>query len=901
MSLAAHTHLGPYEILALTGAGGMGEVYRARDMRLDRTVAIKVLPAHLAQNPEFRQRLEREARAVSSLNHPHICILHDIGSQDGIDFLVMEYLEGETLAARIAKGPLPVDQALLTAIQTADALDKAHRKGVTHRDFKPGNLMLTKSGAKLLDFGLAKTAAPANPDVTADRTLTAAGSLLGTFQYMSPEQLEGKDADARSDLFAFGAVLYEMITGRKAFPGSSQASVITAIMSADPPPASSLQPLTPPALDHVLRKCLAKDPDERWQSAGDLTSQLQWIAQGSGATAAPLPSAAPLKPPAARAAWIAAAVFLVAFLAALVPALRHWRETPEKRPLIRFPFSAPDKVETPPRDFPLVSPDGQWVVGGGHGEGRSSLLWARRLDSLTSQVLADGHYPFWLADSRWVAFSSQGKLKKTDLSGAAPITLCDIVGGGLRGGTSNRDGVILFASGGGGEGEGPGPGNRPVQISQVPAAGGPSKPVTTLDVSRREVAHVWPQFLPDGRRFLYLALSSQPENTGVYVASLDSSEKKRLLATDRKVVYASGYLLMMRGETLMAQAFDHDKLELRGDPAPVAEQVLLAPLAGEAQYSASENGVLVYFKGSSGGDVQMTWFDREGKRLGTVGQPADYSNPALSPDEKRLAVGIRDRQTKTRDLWVFDLVRGTSSRFTFDPAEDLNPVWSPDGNRIAFTSERKGPRNLYVKPASGIGQEEALLESEARKSVEQWSPDGRYLVFNINVSNVSTARQANNDLWLLPLSGDRKPQPLLQTPFNENQAQVSPNGRWFAYQSFEARRPEVYVQNFPPSGGKWQVSTTGGNEPQWRADGKELFYLQAGAGRLMAVDVQTGSAAFEAGIPKPLFDVPLGGITARNRYVATRDGRRFLFLTRIEDTSGPPFVAVVNWPQALRR
>ncbi len=762
MTLATGARLGPYEILVPLGAGGMGEVYLARDTRLERTVAVKVLPARFAASPELRQRFEREARAVAALSHPHICALYDVGSQEGIDYLVMEYLEGETLAARLEKGPLPLEQALRYAIQVADALAQAHRQGVFHRDLKPGNIMLTKTGAKLLDFGLAKLGAegpgPGVGERTLSQALTQAGTILGTVQYMAPEQLEGKAADARSDIFAFGAVLYEMFTGREAFSGGSHASMITAIMSSQPPPVSTLQPAAS-ALDHLVEKCLAKDPAERWQTAHDLASELKCIAgvsiTGSRVTTVPAEAPPPDQGRVLSRAWMAAAaVCLLVVVALAAVAVVHFRETPPYRQVLRFEIYPPEKEAF--QELAL-SPDGQRLAFTTGLSAATARLWVRPLDSVAAQPLPGSEgasFPFWSPDSRSIAFVAGGRLKKINLLGGPPLTLCDAPAS--RPGAWNRDGVILFGRILGG-------------IYRVNAAGGESRAITAVDRSRRESSHGFPQFLPDGRHFLYTATAQVPENNAVFVASLDSKDVKRLVNTNLNAAYArdasgQGYLLFTRATTLMAQAFDAGRLELAGEPFPAAENMsIAADLGGPflALFSVSDTGVLAYARGGGSGlKKELAWFDREGKRLGAVGEPGDYSNPAFSPDEKRLAVARVDPQANSRDIWIFDLARGTSSRFTFDPADDFNPTWSPDGARIAFTSVRKGNRNLYLKSAAGAGGEEPLLESEAQKSVTDWSPDGRYLLFN------SSETGALDDVWAIPLEGDRKPFLVVTGAFN---------------------------------------------------------------------------------------------------------------------------------------
>jgi len=888
MPLTAGTRLGPYEIVAAIGAGGMGEVYRAKDTRLERDVAIKVLPAHLAANPEFKQRLEREGRAVAALNHPHICALYDIGHQDGVDFLVLEYLEGETLAARLAKGALAASEVLRCGVQIADALDKAHRKGFTHRDLKPGNIMLTKAGAKLLDFGLAKSGAPPQAAglsalPTKGASLTIEGAVLGTIQYMAPEQLEGKEVDARSDLFAFGAVLYEMATAEKAFPGSSHATIIAAIMTAEP------KPMSPAALDRLVKKCLAKDRDERWQSARDLMTQLEWMAEAREAPAPAEP--APQRAVSGRLVWAALAALLLIAATAVAVSVVHFREpAPEVAKLALLP---PEKTTF---NAIAISPDGRRVAISGAGADGRRLLWVRPLHSLSAQPLAGtepGSHPFWSPDSRWIGFFADSKLKKIDVTGGPPQTVC-AAPGLPGGGTWNRDGVILFSSTGA---EG---------IRRVPAAGGESKLVISLDKSRQERSIRFPYFLPDGRHFLFLARSSQAEHQAIYAAALDSPERKRMLSADLSVAYADapsgpGYLLFLREGTLMAQPFDASKLETVGDPVPVAEQVGAARGPGRANFSVSRNGVLVYDSSGSGGSMRPTWLDRAGRQLEAVAEPAYYLSPSLSPEEKRVVIERYDSQAGTFDLWLWDLARGAGSRFTFDPAGDRNPVWSPDGSRILFASNRAGVFNLYVKISSGAGADELLLKTDQTKYPEDWSSDGRLIAF------AQQDPKTKNDLWVLPLEGPegapRKPAPYLQTEFNEQFAKFSPDGRWIVYTSDESTRDEVYVQPYPVTGAKWMISKDGGVQPRWRRDGKELFYISS-ANSMMAVEVKLpgkGEAGFQAGVPKPLFQAPRSAGNAFPHYSVTADGQRFLMLAPMSETDSSPATVVLNWQAGLRR
>jgi eukaryotic-like serine/threonine-protein kinase len=887
MTLASGSKLGPYEIAAPLGAGGMGEVYRARDTRLNRTVAIKVLPVHLADRPELRERLEREARAVASLNHPHICTLYDIGREGGTDYLVMEYLEGETLAARLAKGPLPVEQVLQYAIEIADALDKAHRKGVTHRDLKPGNIMLTKSGTKLLDFGLAKLQqemAPANAQFsqlpTMNAPLTAQGTIVGTLQYMAPEQLEGKESDARTDIFAFGTVAYEMATGKRAFDGQSQASVISAIMTSQPAPISSLQPMTPPALERVVKRCLEKDPDERCQSAKDLADELKWIAEGGSQAGIAAPVAARRRRR-ERIAWAIAAAGLLLAAALAFVFVRPYLNQPKPivtRLLILPPENVIWRTETLGHVVggPLsLSPDGRLLAFVGASQDGRRQLWLRPLDDVTAHPLpgTDGAtFPFWSPDSRYLGFFTSRSMKKIDVAGGPPQTIYE--GAPYGGGSWNSDGVIIFNSGFEGS------------LLKISQAGGAPTPVTTLDRSRGDFEHYSPQFLPDGRHFLYAVFrGGVKRERWICIGSLDSKETKCLFQAGSPALYAPpGYLLYWRADSdaLMAQPFDAQHLLITGDPVPIADP---------AQYaSVSANGILAYIPGASG-ERELQWFDRSGKVLGTVGQPANYSNPALSPDGTQVAVDLQDAGAGTRDLWVLDLKRGTASRFTSDPGDKYNPLWSRDGSQILFSSSQKGTPDIYEKAASGLGDSEVVFESKDQsKYVNDWSPDGRYIAYDTGGA----------ELWILPLFGDRKTFPFVQGGYNSRAARFSPDGRYIAYASSETGDYEIYVQTFPEHTGKWQISTGGGRNPEWGRDGKELYFLSGQ--KLMAVDVNTAGPRFEAAIPKLLFvaSFPVGGVE-HAIYRVTADGQRFLAITTTAtQQANSPVTVVTNWTADLK-
>jgi tRNA A-37 threonylcarbamoyl transferase component Bud32 len=888
MALSAGTRLGPYEILASVGAGGMGEVYKARDTRLDRTVAVKVLPSHLSDNPEIRQRFDREARTISSLSHPHICALHDVGHQDGIDYLVMEFLEGETLTDRLSRGPLPVEQVLRYGIEIADALDKAHRQGIVHRDLKPGNIMLTKSGVKLVDFGLAKLAAvsPAgNSSVSilqtqAGMNLTQEGTILGTFQYMAPEQLEGKEADVRSDIFAFGAVLYEMATGQKAFAGKSQASLIASILSAEPPPISTVVPMTPPALDRVVKTCLAKDPDDRWQTAHDVMLQLKWIAEGGSQAGVPAPLVARRRSR-ERLAWGVAAVLALAAIA--LAALSLARPRPATR-AVRSSILPPEKTTyhfiSDAGGPPAVSPDGLQIVFTARDASGKASLWVRSLDNPAARELAGtsgAMYPFWSPDSRHIGFFAEAKLKKIDAAGGPSLTLCDAADG--RGGAWNKDGVIVFEP------------HFREPLFRVAATGGKPEPATKFDAPRKETTHRFPSFLPDGKHFLYEAgshtVGTESELHSIYMGSLTGEAPKHLVNARSKGLYAAGHLLFVRQKTLMAQPFDPASGRLSGDPFPIVGNVQEDPGFFTAVFSVSDNGVLAYQEGGGSVDqFQLTWFDRGGKKMDTVGQRANVFSPRISHDGRRVVFAVGD----PGDLWVEDFARKVSTRLTFDPADDSYPVWSPDDSRVAFLSQRSGGGDVYGKFSSGTGSDELIFTSPVGKLPRCFSPDGLFLLFE------SLNSKTKLDQEVLSLS-DRKVAPFLHSEFDEAQGDFSPDGRYVAYSSNESGRFEVYVQPFPGPGGKWQVSTAGGADPVWRRDGKELFYL-APDHKLMAVAVRTG-ATFEAEAPQPLFEARMREDPDRH-YDVSADGQRFLIATPLGDESTPPISLVQNWTVLLR-
>ena len=895
MTIASGTKLGPYEVLEPIGAGGMGEVYKATDTRLDRTVAIKVLPSHVSDHPQVRERFEREARTISQLNHPHICTLHDVGRENGVDFLVMEHIEGDTLADRIGKGALPLDQALQYGIEIADALDKAHRQGVVHRDLKPGNVMLTKSGAKLLDFGLAKTGmAVAGSDVselaTEARPLTEQGTILGTLQYMAPEQLEGKDADARTDIFALGGVVYEMVTGRRAFEGKSPASVIGAILRDDPPPLSTVQPMTPPLLDHVIRRCLAKAPDDRWQTASDVMLELKWLAEGGVSSGISAPEPVPRTRHQKTFATLAALFFVTT----VVLGLAYYRSVQETPPVIRAIVPPPDGtryLSTALAGFvgasPVaLSPDGSQLAFVARGKGED-VLWVRALDSLTARPLPGtegARYPFWSPDGSMIGFDADGKLKKIDLDGGPPVTICTT--DQSRGASWSRKGVIVFT---------PWVRNPLFQVSEN---GGEPVQLTELDSARGETSHRWPYFLPNGNHFLYFARIGSGEDAvvsnAVMLGSLDGKTSKLLLNADGNAAYGAGHLLFMRENILMGQRLELDNLRLTGSPFPIVQEVEFDPPYSRGVFSVSENGVLAYQARDVAAETStLVWFDRDGKQLGSLGEPDLYFGPQISSDGKKVVAGVG---VGLSDLWIFDVARPVPTRFTLHRAANKEPVWSPDGTRIAFSSnqnpEGKPPTasNIFVKPVAGSGDLEPLIEGEFPKYPHSWSPDGRFFAYTALRENTKS------DILILPLFGDRKTFDYLATPESEGGGEFSPDGRWFAYNAEHAGRWEVYVASFPKPELKTRISTGGGWQPTWRGDGREIFYI-ANDGQLMAVAIDQDSESLEVGRTKALFPTQ----TTRTfeprfgAYDVSNDGQRFLVNTLVETPRVAAITLVTNW------
>jgi eukaryotic-like serine/threonine-protein kinase len=847
----------------------MGEVYRARDTRLDRTVALKILSLDLAADATFKARFEREARTISSLNHPHICVLHDIGQQDGIDFLVLEHLEGETLAERLRsdRPRLKLADALRIAVDVADALDTAHRHHVVHRDLKPANIMLTSGGAKLLDFGLARQPAGAGAAalsmlVTQPGTGIADGTIAGTLQYMAPEQIQGQAVDVRTDVFALGEVIYEMITGRKAFEAQTQASLIAKVLETDPPAPSTLVPVSPPALDHIVQRCLAKEPDDRWQSARDLLLELRWVQQGGGSvhpdTARP------------RHRWTPWAIATLALAGAVAVWFLRPVAVDSERSVVRFDVPLPPSMSLEDwRGWPTLSPDGRLLVVAGTLEGRQQLF-VRRLDEgvFTPVAGTDGaRLPFFSPSGRSLAFTANGKLRRAEIAGGPVTVLCDVSATNTEGAWS-REGVIVF-------------GSPRTGLFRVPESGGAPKPLTELDTARGDVGHTGPQFLPDGRRFLFTVTSP---HGGIYAGSLDSRAVKRVVdERSRGYVVDPGYLVFARQQTLMAAPFDSQRIEMSGPAFPIVSQLF------SGQFSATSMGYLAY---RLAGDItsQLAWYHRDGRRVASVGAPGPFRQIALSPSGRRVAIqsGEATSTGTGADIWVMDLATDVLSRVVNDPAFDGDPAWAPDERSLMFTTNRTGRRSVFRKDLL-TGAEAPLLDYPEALLVDDWTADGRFVI-------IRTGGRAS---FSLPMTGDRTPRLLMDTPLIiEDQVHVSPDGRWIAFNSDETGRWEVYIASFPEFSGKRQISSNGGVQPVWRRDSRELFYLSP-QGQLMVVAIGAGESVTEAGVPRLLFQTSLNPSPQLGEYAVAPDGQRILIVEPLGGKS-QAVTLLLNWRPPAR-
>jgi serine/threonine protein kinase len=872
MALAPGSSIGSYQILASIGRGGMGEVYRARDAKLKREVAIKSLPEAFARDTERLARFQREAEALAALNHPNIGAIYGLEESGGTRFLVLELVEGETLEERLRRGALAVEEALRVGAEIAGALEAAHEKGVIHRDLKPANIMITPDGqVKVLDFGLASAVADhaSSSDFSNSPTLSMAatrdGVVLGTAAYMSPEQAKGRKADKRADIFSFGCVLYEMLTGRPAFEGEDVPDILSRVLQREPD-WSHLPSNLPRRVRELLERCLEKDVKKRRRDMGDVRIDIERALHEPDDISA----AQPLR--GSRFAWTLVAVAGLMIVALSVPAIRHLGETPPDAAELRL------EITTPATSSPLhfaISPDGRRLAFVASGDGQPRL-WVRPLNTGTSQPLAGtegAEYPFWSPDSRSIGFFAGGKLKGIDISGGPPQAVADAPAG--RGGAWNRDGTILFA-----------PTNAGA-LSRVSAAGG--EPVSVTRTAPGGSSHRFPQFLPDGRRFLFFVQGSL-NTQGIYLGSLDGGEPRRLVASDTAGAWAPpGRMLFVRLGALVARPFDAEKGEFTGEPVTVADPVGYDNAFNIGGFSVSAAGLVTY-RALGAERRQLVWFDRNGKAVGTVGEPDEnfLQYPELSPDGRR--VGVTRIVQGNTDVWLIDLVRGGATRFTFDEANDGWPLWSPDGTQIAFRSNRKGAYDLYLKPSSGASHEEPLQESTKQKGPLQWSSDGRFLLF------WETDPKTGFDLWTMPMTGDRKPLPWVNAPFTESGGQFSPDGRWVAYQSDETGRAEIYVQPFPAAGAKWQVSTNGGTMPRWRPDGKELFFI-APDSKLMAATVTISGTTFQAASPVALFQTRIAGgfgNILKHNYAVSGDGR-FLINVPTEASSPSPVTLILNW------
>jgi serine/threonine protein kinase/Tol biopolymer transport system component len=892
MGLTPGTKLGPYEIISPLGAGGMGEVYRARDTRLDRDVAIKILPQHLSSDPDLRARFEREAKAISGFQHPHICTLHDIGSHEGVSYLVMEMLEGESLASRLERGPLPLKDLLRHGAEIADALDKAHRQGIIHRDLKPGNIMLTKSGAKLLDFGLAKPSGFANtqsataPSFSAVATMTSPvspitqqGKIVGTVQYMSPEQIEGKEADRRSDIFAFGCVLYEMATGKRAFEGKSNLSVASAILEKEPEPISKIQPLAPPGLEHIVQRAIAKDPEERWQSASDIRAELKWVGSASSQT-----QLAPLSRKRKLPSWAMIAAVLV--IAALAGTIGYQMRTPPQVPVLKTMILPPEKtvfsIQGDIAGPAVISRDGARIAFVARSAGPAAV-WVRSMDSLTAVKLEGtegASFPFWSWDGKDVGYFTGDKLMRIPANGGAPIMVTNAANG--RGASWGPDDTILFASG------------VQTPISRVKASGGTPTAITTLDKAQH-TTHRWPVWLPDGKHFLYYATShgsGDPNRFGIYYATLDGKMNRLLVATDGAGDYASGYLLFHNQVGLVAQHFDPGSGTLSGEPLKVVERVQHDRGVWHSVFSVSQNGVIVFHEGVAGATrTRLVWYDRAGKAIGQLGEDS-YNSPRISPDGRRIGLMIGD---PSPDLWTIDIATGVRNRLTFKQSANAlgsAPAWSPDGRWLAraiSAGAAKSVNGIEICDAAGGqgGTRRIVAETGTASLNPQWTPDGKQLLF---------LRQTANGIGIYTVSADGNGPPIkILEPPNGASVQLirlSPNGKWLAYVSNETGQVEVYITDFPNARSKWQVTTNLGHYPVWRGDGKELFFLTNSDLAVHSIPVKETADGIELGKTERLFEQHLTGFG--EPYDVTADGKRFLGI-EIPSEQSSPLIVNSNW------
>jgi serine/threonine protein kinase len=885
MPLTIGTRLGSHEITALLGRGGMGEVYRARDTKLKRDVAIKILPDEFSRDPERVSRFQREAEVLASLNHPSIAAIYDLQEASGSRYLVLELVEGNTLADRLKRGPLPIEEALIVARSICEALEAAHEKGIVHRDLKPANVKITSDGkVKVLDFGLAKVAgvSAATSEDSPTNIATQSGVILGTAAYMAPEQVRGREVDKRADIWAFGVLLYELLTGRRLFGSEDIADTLAKVLKEQPDLSDAPLEVRP-----LLAKCLEKDPKRRLRDIADFELLI--------GKPVPAVQAAPARWP-----WIAATVAGV--VAAAVFAFLWLRQPAPQTQRIEFSLEPPPGTQFNNGPNAMTpSPDGRYIVFGAGDSREKSLLWLRSMDELTARPLPGtegGAFTFWAPDSKSLAFTAGGKLKRIAIAGGPAVTLADSNGAPVTPiGTWNQNGIILFGSGKG--------------LWRVDAAGGESTLLTKSDPDRKEGGHGFPQFLPDGKRFLYFVQSADAEVRGVYASSLDSPERKqRILRTASKAFYAppragyGGYLLWLQEQTLLAQRFNADQLRLEGEPVAIAENIALGQLGPvRAAYWVSDAGVLVYFSGAELEQRRIVWMSRDGRQLGDVVPPDRFGSLALSPDGQRIVFERTVQETKgagaNPDLWLWSFDDKLMTKLTFDKERDVYPIWSHDGGQIAFVSNRSdGISQIYRKDASGAGEELRLTDNPNGKITMDWSRDGRYILYR------QMGQKTGMDLWVLPLSGPDalKPFAVLESPFNEGGGRFSPDGKWLAYNSNETGVNQIYVRGFTPaasgSGEKWQISQNGGLDVRWRGDGRELYWVSPD-GKIWAADILTGPRGLQSGTPHELFTAPIYTATAGS-FDVTPDGQRFLLLLFASQAEGSIRLNVVsNWQSGL--
>ena len=892
MAVAPGTQLGPYEIGSPLGAGGMGEVYRARDTKLGRDVALKVLPATFVTDPERMARFRREAQVLASLNHPHIGAIYGFEDSGGVPALVMELVEGPTLADRIATGAIPLDEALQIAREIAAALEAAHERGIIHRDLKPANIKITPDGnVKVLDFGLAKALEghPASTDIHNSPTVTSMatqpGVILGTAAYMSPEQAKGKSVDRRADIWAFGCVFFEMLVGKRPFDGETVSDALAAVICAEPE-WSLLPSNTPHSIRNLLQRCLKKDPRQRLQAIGDARIAIEEVLSGASQD---LASAVEMR----TAAWRRALPWAVAPVAVILAALfaaKYFTRNPQPLPAIVSQITSPPNTRFVFTGInpgpPTLSPDGKWLVFSAVSSDGRQLLWVRPLNSAAAKPLdgTDGAtFPFWSVDSRSVGFFANGKLNRLDVSGGPPLALCDIAIG--RGGTWGADGTILFTP------------NVSSPVFRIAASGGTPQQVTTLNGTLNERSHRWPQFLPDNKHFLFFAQKAVVGTGDVYVGSLDGGAPKLIMQNDSNTVYSlSGDLLFVRQGILMAQRFDARQLRLDGDAVPLVEHVGVNAITSRAIFAVSETGVMVYEAGNATGDSdQLVWYDRTGKQIEATGTSGLYLEPSVSADSNKLVISALAGGTGNLNIWVFDLARGTKTRLTFPPASDRQPNWAPDGKSVAFISNRNGPPHIYLNASDGTGTPTALTLDDASEFAPRFSADGRYLLFE----RLAEQPNSRREIWGVLLSGDRKPFPVIQSPYDLFAPALSPDGKWLAFESRESGRPEICVIPFLHGIGKWEVSTAGGVQPRWRRDGRELFYISTD-NKIMSAEITEQRSSLLVGKVQSLFQVNPVPFAGGSNFDVTGDGNKFVVASLPASQVSEPLTLIVNWFALLK-